>query len=111
LAPDGRFVANGLNLVVTDDVNLITRRSLVCVATPPGLAPNDSSYAKLRRNRVHYKIPFIANDGKLYMQTVKVESAFHAEETAANVAKHHSIGAASLLDSDFTDFWANQLRS
>lgn len=109
LAPDGRQITNGVSLIVTGDTNLLTRRGLVLQATLPALPATSGAYARLGRNSAKYTLPFIAADGKLYTQTVRVETAFHAEYSLKNTA----IGdiAALVADSDFTAFWQQSLLS
>lgn len=107
LAPDGRRITNGLSLIVTGDTNLLTRRSIQCVATLPALAASTGAYAKMGRNSMRYAIPFVAADGKLYTQIVRIETSFHSEYAS----KATAIGdiAALATDSDFTDFWTKSL--
>lgn len=105
--PDGRAVDNGISLVVVADTNLATRRSLTMRATLPALAANPSSYAKLGRNYASLKIPFIASDGKLYVQVQRIETSFHPEYTG-KAAAIVDLGAL-LVDSDVTAFWNNSL--
>lgn len=103
LVPDGRVVKNGLSLIVSGDTNLLTRRGIQCVATLPALAPSSGAFAKLGRNTLKYTLPFIAADGKLYTQTVRIETAFHSEYSSKNTAI--SDVAALVSDSDFLSFW------
>lgn len=107
LALDGRPVQNGVSLVVTADNNLLTRRSIIAQATLPALAQSPAAYAKLGRNDFQYRVPFIAADGKLYVQTVRIATAFHAEFPGRNTAIADI--AAFVSDSDFTPFWQNSL--
>lgn len=107
LVPDGRSVKNGLSLVVSGDTNLLTRRSLQCVATLPALPANSGAYAKLGRNSIKYAIPFVAADGKLYSQTVRIEVAFHTEYASKNTAIADV--AALVSDSDFLSFWQSSI--
>lgn len=107
LVPDGRVVSNGLSLVVSGDTNLLTRRGFVFVSTLPALPAAVGAYAKLGRNSLKNTIPFIAADGKLYIQTVRVETAFHSEYTGKNTAIADV--AAFVADSDFAGFWQSSL--
>lgn len=106
-APDGRRVNDGLSLVVTADTNLATRRSLSMRSTLPALPASPTTFAKLGRCFAVYKVPFLASDGKLYIQAQKIETAFHPEFTLkANVIS--DLGAL-MLDADTTQFWINSL--
>lgn len=107
LVQDGRDASNGISLVVSQDTNLLTRRSVLAKATLPGLPTSLGAYAKLARNEMVYSIPFIAADGKLYKQTIRISTSFHAEYTGRNTA----IGdvAALVSDADFADFWQKSL--
>lgn len=107
LVPDGRVVSNGLSLVVSGDTNLLTRRGFVFTSTLPALPTSVGAYAKLGRNTCKQVIPFIAADGKLYLQTVRVETGFHSEYTGKNAAIADV--AAIVSDADFTGFWQSSL--
>jgi len=107
LAPDGRVVKNGLSLVVSADSNLLTRRGFVFTATLPAMPASPGAYAKLARNSVVHRIPFVAADGKLYIQSIRVEGAFHSEYTGKNTA--YNDVAALVSDSDFSGFWQSSL--
>lgn len=105
--PDGRSKENGIGLVVTADTNLVTRRTLQAKSVLPSLPANNGAFARLGRNAMTYSIPFVAADGKLYNQTIKIEAAFHAEYTQKSTRRNEAI--SFLADSDFTDFWDNSL--
>jgi hypothetical protein len=107
LALDGRVVQNGISTIITADTNLLTRRGIVFAASLPTLPATVGAYAKLGRNTAKYSIPFIAEDGKLYTQTVRIETAFHAEYSDKNTAIADI--AALVSDSDFTAFWQSSL--
>lgn len=107
LVPDGRKTANGVSLVVAGDTNLLTRRSIQCATTLPALPAGTGAYAKMGRNSMRYAIPFVAADGKLYTQIVRIETSFHAEYTLKATAIADI--AALTSDSDFTDFWTKSL--
>jgi hypothetical protein len=107
LANDGRKVTNGVSLIVAGDTNLLTRRTVQAVATLPALPASSGAYAKLGRNSLRYAIPFVAADGKLYTQIVRIETSFHAEYSGKAVAIADI--AALVSDSDFTDFWTKSL--
>lgn len=106
-APDGRTVKDGVSLVVPADTNLILRRSLECKAIMPALAPSSTQFAKLGRTSLAYRVPFIAADGKLYLQHVKIEATFHSEYTAKATVMGDAI--AFLADSDFSAFWLTSI--
>lgn len=106
-AMDGRSVKDGISLVVPADTILTTRRSLEARAILPAMAVNANSYAKLGRNSLAYRVPYMAADGKLYYQHVKIECTFHAEYTGKNTVLNEAI--AFLADSDFAQFWQNSI--
>jgi hypothetical protein len=56
-----------------------------------------------------YRLPFLASDGKVYTQTVKIETAFHAEYTATQKGVAIGDGAALLVDADFQSFWKSSV--
>lgn len=73
----------------------------------PALPANANAFAKLGRNSLKYYVPFIAADGKLYTQSVRIETAFHAEYTGKNTVIADI--AALVSDADFTSFWQQSL--
>lgn len=103
--PDGRAIPDGVNLVVLADTNLVLRRSLAARATMPALPTKTGDYARLGRAHLTYLVPFIASDGKLYKQPVKIEMGFHPEYTDANKAAVINDATAFLADTDFANFW------
>lgn len=103
--PDGRAVANGLSLVVMADTNLVLRRSLTLKASLPALPVKVGDFAKLGRTSMVLKVPFLAADGKLYQQTVRIEQAFHSEYGTALKNGVINDAAALILDTDFANFW------
>lgn len=107
LAPDGRAIINGLSLVVTADTSLLTRRSVIARATMPALAPSAGAFARMGKTSLVYTIPYLAADGKIYSQSVKIDASFHPEYTGKAVV----IGdiAALTADSDFASFWLSSL--
>lgn len=105
--PDGRSVKDGISLVVPADTNLITRRSLECRAIMPGLAASSAAFAKLGRNFMSYRVPYVAADGKLYLQHVQIQTSFHADYSDKNTILGDAI--ALLADSDFADFWQKSI--
>lgn len=106
---DGRPVADGINMVVTADTNLLLRRMLVLKATNPAMPAKSGEYAKLGRASLVYKVPFIAADGKLYSQPQRIEMAFHPEYLVASRNGVINDMTAFIADSDFTAFWQNLL--
>jgi len=110
-APDGRVVDNGLSLVCSGDTNLLTRRTMQLKASLPGLPATNGAFAKLARNTLTLKVPFIAADGKLYQQTITVGTAFHAEYNATTRNGHINDIAALVTDADILPFWQSLLLS
>jgi len=109
LVPDGRAVADGLSLVVSADTNLVTRRGVNLRSIMPTIPAKASDYARLGKNSLVYRIPFLASDGKLYIQSVRIEMAFHSEYPSATKNVVIADGAAFIADSDFTNFWQSSI--
>jgi len=84
---DGVQRANGVNLIVAADTNLLTRRSAFFQASLPAPATKVGGYARLARCMVTYHVPFLAADGKLYDQTFKVSCNRHPEYTTEAAAR------------------------
>lgn len=108
---DGRQISDGLSLVVAADTNLVLRRTLLARATLPTVPAKVGDYARLGRAALTYGIPFLAADGKLYKQTVKIEMAFHSEYASANKNVVIADSAAFIADADFLTFWQSLLLS
>lgn len=104
---DGRPVPNGASYVVSGDTDLLLRRELKVRATLPALATSANAYDTLQRNYVMLRIPIVSAAGKQHIQTVRVETALHAEETAK--VSIISLIAALAADADFSDFWTKCL--
>lgn len=107
--PSGRSVSNGIELVASSDPSLILRRSLEMKVSLPSLPANANAYAKLGRRSIVYRIPYVASDGKLYTQTIRIEAAFHADDTRQNDLMADC--ASFFADADFTSFWQGMLLS
>lgn len=105
--PSGRSLQSGIELVASSDTSLILRRSLELKASLPSLPPASNAYAKLGRRSLVYRIPYVAADGKLYTQSVRLEAAFHADDTRQNTLIADC--AAFFADADFTSFWQSFL--
>lgn len=109
--PDGRQISDGLSLVVAADAVLTTRRTLLARAVLPTVPAKVGDFARLGRSTLTYRIPFIAGDGKLYAQSIKLEAAFHSEYNSALKNTALADSAAFFADSDFTAFWQSLLLS
>lgn len=108
-ASDGRSVPGGVSLVVPADTNLVLRRSLEVRAILPAYAANSNAFARMGKCTMLYRIPYVAADGKLYSQPVRIEASFHPDYATKSARMNEAI--AFLADSDFTDFWLNSLIS
>jgi len=102
LSADGRTTKNGISVVVASDA-VLTRRKAIFTATLPSIAVNTSSYAKPKRNEVVVYYPFIAADGKLYTNYLKIQRSFHSEDTRDATALTDAI--AIMTDSELSNFW------
>lgn len=104
---DGRPVPNGMSYVVSGDTNLLLRRELKVRATLPASATSANGYDTLQRNYLMFRVPFLSAAGKQHIQTVRIETALHAEESAKTSII--SLVSAFAADADFADFWAKCL--
>lgn len=105
--PDGRTVQNGVSLVVSTDTNLVTRRSLELRTVLPAYPASSSAFARMGKNTLLYRCPFVGPDGKLYSQPIRIEASFHPDYTEKGNRMNEAI--ALLADSDFAGFWASSL--
>lgn len=108
-APDGRSVQGGVSLVVPADTNLVLRRSLEVRTILPAYPASPNAFARMGKCTMLYRVPFVATDGKLYSQPVRIEASFHPDYT--NKGNRMNEAIALLADSDFSDFWLNSLIS
>ena len=108
-APDGRSVQGGVSLVVPADTNLVLRRSLEVRTILPAYPASPNAFARMGKCTMLYRVPFVAADGKLYSQPVRIEASFHPDYASKSSRMNEAI--ALLADSDFSDFWLNSLIS
>jgi hypothetical protein len=108
---DGRQVKDGLSLVVAADTSLVTRRRLVFAATLPAFASKVGGYPKMGRSHMDYVMPFLATDGRVYMNRFVGDFAFHPEFTKVQRALLVKDAGALLLDADTAGFWQDSLLS
>lgn len=102
---DGRSVANGISLIVVADQDLVMRRNLRLVATPPANAAKVGDFPRLGRQTLTYGVPFKDTTGRVVVQYQQIGMAWHPEMDRTLRLKHRRDMAAFLADSDFDAFW------
>lgn len=98
----GQAGSNSLLLAASADTDLRLRRTIQVTAKLPAVsvaAPN--GYTQARSTMVFKKPKLLAN-GKITINTVRVEVAYDVESSAAEVQELIDVGAQLLCDSDFT---------
>lgn len=88
-----------------DDTDLRTRRQIVASTKSPSVlasAPNGYTQA---RNSVTIKWPQTLTNGKVSVDTMRIELSRDVETTQAEVLEYLKQGAQVLIDSDFLDYW------
>lgn len=108
---DGRQVKDGLSLVVASDQVLTLRRSIQFTSVLPSLATKAGGFPKMGRNRLDYKIPMLAADGRIYLNRVVVDVVSHPEFTRANRILMVKDTGALVLDADTAGFFSDSLLS
>lgn len=96
---------NRVSLVATADTDFRTRRTMDFTAKAPNsnvAAPNGYTQA---RPSVLIKAPITLANGKLTVNTLRIEMAYDVETSQAQIAALMELGAQSLFDSDFVSFW------
>jgi len=89
-------------IVVTADTDLRVRRQVeVSVKTPTPQASAPNGYTQARISGIYKKPKLLAN-GKITVNTVKVEVAYDVECTPTEIQDMLDVGAHLLFDGDFT---------
>lgn len=94
-------VGNKLPIAVVSDTDLRTRRQIdvtVKSPTPNSGAPN--GYTQARVTKV-YKRPLLLENGKLTVNTAKVEIAYDVESTPTEIQDLLDVAAQMAFDADF----------
>jgi len=92
-------------LIVSADTDLRTRRTMTVeakMAKPAVGAPNGYSQ---QRMTVLYRKPKLLANGKIIVNTVRVEMAYDVETTQTEIQELMDVGAQTLFDADFTALW------
>lgn len=96
------LVGNKNVLVVPADTDFRVRRQIDAVVkqpSPSASAPNGYTQA---RASVLYKKPILLANGKITVNTVRVEVAYDVETSAAQLTDMLDTGAQMCFDADFT---------
>lgn len=97
--------SNVHTLVATGDASLLTRRSIVCSAKDPKVSPGAPNGYTQARATVVFKSPMELDNGNVTVNTVRIEVAYDAEASAAEVDELRIMAAQCLIDADFDDLY------
>lgn len=92
-------------LFVPADTDLRTRREIDCSVSYPRVqasAPN--GYTQARRV-AFMKFPLELDNGKVTVNTVKIEMATDVETTTSEIQAYSKLAAQVLIDADFSGFF------
>jgi hypothetical protein len=88
-------------LVVSTDTDLRVRRSIdVSARTPAPSSSAPNGYTQARVSKL-YKQPLLLDNGKITVNTCKVEVAYDVETTPEEIQALLDVGAQMLFDADF----------
>lgn len=96
------LVGNKNIIVVPADTDFRVRRQIDVTVKQPSVqasAPNGYTQARVT---AFYKKPILLANGKITVNTVKVEVAYDVESTAAQIQDMLDTGAQFMFDADFT---------
>lgn len=98
--------ANGtVKAFSTIDTDLRSRRTIdFSVKEPKILATAPAGYTQARAN-CYLRVPFTLDNGNTTTNTLKIEVAYDAEATQAEVLELRKLGAQILVDSDLDEFF------
>lgn len=98
--PVKAFLDDGSEFAVRKDLEFSVKEP-----KPSESAPNGYTQA---REVFILKVPLLLDNGKITVNTLKIEMATDVETTDAERLTMRSLGAQALSDSDFTGFWDDQ---
>jgi len=103
----GSPVNDAVKAYASGDTDLRTRRSIHFSVKEPKVsatAPNGYTQA---RAQVYIKIPFSLDNGLVTTHSVRIEFAYDAEATQAEVLEMRKIACQAIIDSDLDEFYNN----
>lgn len=103
-ADDGNTVQNGLHLIVPNDTNYLTRRSITAKVRQATMQP-DGTMSKIKRGLTFVK-PTVLASGQVAYNVVRCEIDVHPEVESTIRAELLSMGALLFSDNDTADFWS-----
>lgn len=110
LAPSGKEVPEGIELIDVNAADYRTRTSVTCRSKTPAYNSGTQQYSK-GRNFVTVIQPKILADLSTVFPTARIELDFHPEQTAAERLEMRKLLAQTLVDSDFETFWVTGSRA
>jgi len=107
--PDGKDIPNGLHLINTAVSDFTTRPQLTARSKDPSrvIGANGAfvGYGKDKRSVVLVE-PFLAANGTLHFNLIRLEREVHPELSAASALDLLNKGAQLLTSTDTSGFWA-----
>jgi len=104
LGPDGQTVANGIHLIDASVTDYRVRPQVTAKVKMPTL-DNLGAYSKARKT-LTITIPKILASTKTVFPLIRIELEDHPEMSQAEVDKLKNWACQTLMDTDFTSFWA-----
>lgn len=107
--PNGKVIPGGIQLIDASVTTYATRPQLTFRSKDPGLIQSAGIaipyYGKDKRSVVLCE-PFIAANGSIHLNLIRIEREVHPELSAAAALGLNTKGAQLLFDSDYAAFWA-----
>lgn len=106
LTDTGVSVPGGIQLIVSEDTDYQTRRTVTAKYRPATINVATGQYGKDKKSLVFVE-PVLLSDGRVVFNTLRLEREVHPSTPAATVADYNVIGAQLLFRADATGFWTN----
>lgn len=106
LSITGVDVPGGVQLIVVEDTNFQTRRTVTAKYRPASINPATGKYGKDKKSMVFVE-PIVLEDGSVVFNTLRLEREVHPSTPEATVADYNVIGAQLLFRAEAAGFWRN----
>lgn len=104
LSEDGVVIQGGLHLIVNEDADMMTRRTVTVKNRPASYDPRSKTWSKAKQSMV-FAQPMTLGDGSIVFNTIRIEREVHPSVSQTDAFAFNVIGAQLLFDADVCPFW------
>lgn len=104
LADNGVQIPNGCQMVVREDTDYATRRTVTAKTRPAVIDAKTSEYGKDKKSITLVK-PTVLPSGRVIFNVIRVEREVHPTLTAAECFELNKLAVQLLVDGDLDGFW------